>query len=265
MLEPIKYTTISSICVRDIVFYEKNNVENLIQFCKLNHISYLPGKDRQSCYKLNENTFELIEKIPEELICYPQDLIFSHSTIKKFTNGNHDEVMFVMEDGFIKGVVHIVDYNNNDLYVELFRLLLKFEKNIRQLLEKYGKKNEDVLNYFESESLNSSFFLEKVEYYKSESGKARILNSNIFEAFYLRDLLLFCFYSNILNKRDVNLNKITAIRNWVAHSREVIYINPDTKHPIYNIKGLKEFVENVQSLFKAFDHVEMKILNDRKY
>ncbi|PWK19085.1 hypothetical protein [Xanthomarina spongicola] len=261
MLEPIKYTTISSICVRDIIFYEKTNDEYLISFCKLNHISYLPGKDRRSCYKLNGNKFELIKKIPEELICYPHDLIFSESTIRKFTNGNHDEVMFVMDRGMIKAVVHIVDYNNNELYVELFRLLLKFEKNVRKLLEKCGKKNEDVLEYFEIESLNSTFFLEKIEYYKSESGKSRILNSNIFEAFYLRDLLLFSYHANILDKRDVNLKKITTIRNWVAHSREVIYINPDSKHPIYNIEGLKEFVENVQSLFRAFDHVEMKILD----
>lgn len=259
MLEPIKYTTISEICIRDLYFYDESEEEKLIEFCELNHITYLPGKDRKSCYRLINNEFERLDYVPDDLRCNPYDQIFEDSTIEKFMAGNHDDVMFVMENDLIKGVVHIVDYNNNNLYVELFRLLLKFEKQLRKLLFEKRKRNQDVLNYYKYKAKKNEFFAKRYEYFTEGKGQDQMKNSNELEAFYLRNLIMFALSQKILDHKMTDLNSITEIRNWVAHSQEVITINPSNDHPIYNIEGLKSFVRNVRSLFDAYDHLELEL------
>ena len=70
---------------------------------------------------------------------------------------------------------------------------------------------------------------------------------------------MFAVSQKILDKKIADLDGITEIRNWIAHSQEVITINPYNDHPIYNIEGLKSFVRNVRSLFDAYDHLEFEL------
>ncbi len=263
MLDKIKYMTIRDICMKDLIFYEDMDSQLLEEFCKLNFISYIPSKDRKSCYQYTNTGFLLLQDIPDQIKCYPTDLIFDEATIQKFRQGNHDEVMFVMEDGWIKGVVHIVDYNNDDLYVELYRMLLKYESKLRKLLLLHKYSDDDLVKWFEEKAIQSKrkkdkmFFIDRYNILISEKECIKRMNSNPFQTFYLRDLISFGISKSLLLKNDFPINIISEVRNWVAHSKDITAIHSNSDHQVYNIEGLMEFIAMTKIFFKSNDALDM--------
>src|SRR5690606_36438939 len=73
--------------------------------------------------------------------------VFDQDTLNKFKQVNHNEIRFIVENDLIKGVVHIVDYNNEFLQVQLYRALFLFESNLRKLLALNGKTNDDFIDW----------------------------------------------------------------------------------------------------------------------
>lgn len=263
MLNKVKYMTIRDICVKDLIFYEDKDSKSLEEFCQVNFISYIPSKDRKKCYQYTCNGFLPLQRIPDEIKCQPSDLIFDEVTIQKFKTGNHDEVMFVMEDGLIKGVVHIVDYNNDDLYVELYRMFLNYENKLRKLLLNNSYSDEDLVKWFKDKATQSrkgkekTYFQNRYITLNSDKERNKRLNSNPFQTFYLRDLINFGLSKRILIKKDFPINVISELRNWVAHSKDATSIHPNSEPPVYNIEGLLVFIGMTRTFFQSYDALEM--------
>ena len=151
MIEDIKYATISKIYVKDLVCFNNTNSKNLKTFCLENGITYLPSLDKKSCFRLNGDKF-VNSKLTNDLICNAYDRLFDETTIAKFESGKHDEVMFVVEDNKIKGVVHLVDYNSAFINFEFYKAIYELETNLRQILIKAGETNDTLLKWFLLES-----------------------------------------------------------------------------------------------------------------
>jgi hypothetical protein len=123
MIRKLKYAILSDIGTFDLKYYEQDKEVELIKLCTDNGISYLPDKSREFAYKLDNGKFKKT-KISDQLKVNPYDLIFDKETIDKFREVDHNEIRFIMENGLIKGVVHIVDYNSDYIGIELFKALL---------------------------------------------------------------------------------------------------------------------------------------------
>lgn len=265
MLDRLKYFMIRDICMTDLTFYDKDDEERQIDFCTKNNITYLPARDRKSCYQLVDGKFEHVEAVPENAQCTPEDLIFKDETIGKFeADGNHDEVLFVMEDDYIKGIVHIVDYNNPQLYVELYRMLLAFENNLRKVLKRKRYVNDDLIIWLSERSKDQTLGQGERNYYTkaynrhtSSQEERRRHQTNPFQTFYLKELLQFMFSEQLVIGTIREVEDISDVRNWVAHSRDVTAIHPDSEHPVYNIQGLKRFINQVRLFFKVNDRLLM--------
>lgn len=265
MLESVRYSNISDICVTDLFFYDKNKEKDLVKLCREYKISYLPDRDRKSCWQLTDSGFKPIETIPKAFSCSPTDLIFENDTIEKFKQGNQDEVMFVVENNMIKGVVHIVDYNNPDIYVELYRMLLKFEQNLRKLLIEKGYRNKDILEWFdmkcrkETDSKIKNHFKRRANYYNGDKEKDKREKANPFQTFLLSELLYFIIDIQLVEISKDDEEKIRELRNWIAHSKDVTAIHPNSDHPVYNIEGLKKFIGLAKSFFNSYDVLELRL------
>lgn len=136
MINKLKYATISDIGVRNLIFYDDSNKEHLIDFCRKNGISYLPTRDRRGIYKLYNNDF-VQDELSADLSVNSFDMLFADQTLEKFEKINSNEIRFILDNEKIRGVVHIIDYNNEFLYVELYRAILRFENNLRTVLIRY--------------------------------------------------------------------------------------------------------------------------------
>lgn len=262
MIDHLKYSTISQIYVKDLIYYEADKEAELAEFCERNGISLLPGPDRRTCYQLQMGAFIRLP-LTEEIMCNPFDRLFDEMTLAKFEKGSHDEVMFVMEDQKIKGVVHIVDYNNDFINFEFYKAVYHFEKMLRGILHHLGESNETLLEWMAKKGQNSRHWLRRyqsccpadTDMYENQEEKRR--NCGPFQTFYLNDLLHFMAFRKYASPFfGKSIQQITGLRNWVAHSQDLTHRVGTVNSPLYRIDDLKEFVKNVNRFFNCYDELE---------
>lgn len=271
MIDKLKYATISQIYTKKLFFYDSEDIEKSRNFCQDLGITYLPDKDRKSYYELVKDKFETRVLIPEEHFNL-NDLLFDEKTLDKFENGNPVNVLFVVDDGRIKGVVHIVDYNRKFIFFEFYKLLFTYEKMVRKLLELSGEDNDSFLNYLKQKSEKEQAQVKKKETFwtglyincigdkasEIERRKDARLKLGPFQDFYLHDLLVFCNSKRIL--KITNQDSLTRIRNRIAHSVDIIKLE---KGPIgralYDCSGLTEFRKDACRFFQNYEILEDKL------
>ncbi len=268
MINKLKYATIIDIGVTDLFFYDPDNEQKCSEFCRDNSISYIPSKDKKTIYKFNDSGFSNL-KLDFELTVYPFDRIFDNATLKKFEKVNHNEIRFIIEKYKIKGVVHIVDYNNEKIQVEFYRAFYRFENNIRNLLIKSGYKNEDFINWvkiqseLENKEVDKNFWINR---YKSlmpvdrrtlKQEREKRSSSNPFQTFYMRELLLFCVDNNLVEQHLIKLDSVCNLRNNVAHNKDLTAkSNEENGSLVYNFNNLKSFVTKANDFFDAYEYLE---------
>ena len=265
MIDSIKYAIISDIYVKDLICYSSENAERLNKFCVDNGISYVPGEDRKSCYRLINDNFRL-QQLTKDLVCSPTDRLFDQKTIEKFERGSHDEVLFVQDNDRIIGVVHIVDYNNEMINIYFYKALYSFERMIRDLLSGQKETNQSLIDWMkEKGEKNPHWNLrykqcvpDKQSKYQEEEQKRKDFGP--FQTFYLNDLLYFAASKKYVSKDfRRNLNSIINIRNWVAHNKDLAHKSSDLRKPLYRIKELKEFVSNANGFIHSYEELEQKL------
>jgi hypothetical protein len=264
MIESVKYATISNIYVKDLIFYDKGKEQRLIEFCEKNGISHLPDADRKTIYKLNQDKFTVVP-LTDDLICHPFDRLFDENTISKFENGDHDEVMFVIEDDVIKGVVHIVDYNNDFLNIEFYKASYNIERMLREYLIAVGETNNSLLNWMQEKASTNKFWENRYNQCMPSNNEKReqLIKKRKdlveFQSFYLNDLLLFAASNKLVSdKFKKNIEAVKQVRNWVAHSKDLAYRSEEIDKPLYKIKELKNFVANANQFFECYEELEFK-------
>lgn len=271
MIQRIKYATIADICVYDLFFYDEKRTKELVKFCKENNISYLPSKDRRSVFRLSGDHFEKSE-LGEWLILSPNDLIFSEKTIEKFKEVNHNEIRFVLSDDKIVGVVHLIDYNKEFIYTELYRSLYQFEQNIRYLLKNSNQTNEHFIRWAIDRSENyqkekeRKYWKKRIEDIRPGDPDKDTLRkaANPFQTFLLSDLLSYVGSLKELGdvSKHVNRSKrsVENLRNWVMHSKDITAtgspdVSDETNQIIYNYDGAKKFIQNSIDFFDVYDAI----------
>lgn len=272
MINKLKYATIADIGVYDLIFYDSNREEELIQFCNLNGISFLPSKDRKSIYKLEDNRFNR-QNLSSNLSIRPYELIFSKDTINKFSYHNHNEIHFIVEDDLIKGVVHIIDYNSEYIQVELYRSLYKFEVNLRELLVKEGLTNDDFVDWVKNkadttkDNNSRNHWLKRYDdLHPSDPNKLEKIilkrrEFKPFQTFYLLELLRFASDKLIIDKTKIDIDKICSLRNQVAHSNNFTTYTIEDGQLIYNYNNLIKYVEQINAFFKAYEYLTLEKSN----
>ncbi|MET3113464.1 hypothetical protein AAKU52_001189 [Pedobacter sp. CG_S7] len=268
MINKLKYATISDIGVRDLIFYDVSNKEHLIDFCRKNGISYLPTRDRKGIYKLYNNDF-VKDELSADLSVNSFDMLFADQTLEKFEKINSNEIRFILDNGKIRGVVHIIDYNNEFLYVELYRAILRFENNLRTVLIRYGFDNRDFIDWIYGQSINqkreskrefwAKRYLELIPDDLDKLNKTELIrrDANPFQTFYLKELLLYFVSKRIVNGNDIAIEELCNLRNLIMHSKDVTtYLVGLNGTVIYNFEGLKTFVNNCKKFFLSYEVLE---------
>ena len=256
MIRRLKYAVIADIGIFNPVFYDEQKKESLAQMCKENGITYLPAKSRETVFKFANNQF-VETKIEEDLKVNPYDRLFADETIEKFEKVNPNEIRFIMEHGQIRGVVHIIDYNNNFIDVELFKSLLQFETNLRQLLISKGFTNENFITWVSEKpesSINGHHWNRRLYQIQNQGEEREITNS--FQTFYLKELLEFAVSKNLFDIHQSEIEDINQLRNLLAHNKDAISYSDINGSIIYNSEGLRKFANQIKAFFYAYETLE---------
>lgn len=277
MNDRLKKARIKDIAVTKLICYNPLHEDNLRQFCFRNGISYLPDVDRKFIYQLSEDGFTK-RSLTEDYCLNPEELLFDITTVRKFERVDENEIKFVVEDGKIVGVVHIVDYNNEFIAVELYRSFFRFENALRSLLIKNGLCNQDLINWVKINrdyemfmSDGSNYWTDKYErmmpsdpykYAKVENQRQLVYP---FQTFYFKELLEFAVDQNLLNKNIFNTYSLYHLRNFMAHSRHFVSVaESDEGQLLYDFNNLKDFVSNINRFFLASDELERLLAENVK-
>lgn len=269
----LRNATIDDICVKDLIFYEEANRDNLYKFCFRNSISFLPSPDRKSVYKLTSDGF-INRRLNFDYCLHPNEPLFAESTISKFEKVDQNEIRFVVTDGLITGVVHIVDYNNEFVAVELYRSFFRFENSIRNLLMRRGFTNDNFIKWVRTnrdceinDPLNDrSYWRDKYDtlmpadpYYLSRAEKNRRMVYP-FQTFYFSDILEFAFENHLLDKKIFQPRVLKSLRNFMAHNRHFVSVTESHDGQlIYDFKHLKNFIADINVFFNASDELEFRL------
>ncbi len=259
MINKLKYAIIANIANFNPLYYDPQNEEQLIAYCKKNGFSHLPSRDKKSVFKLEGNQF-VKKRVEDVFTVNASDFIFDLSTIMKFENPNPNEIHFIIENGLIKGVVHIVDYNNIYINVELFKAILKFESNLRQLLIYKNLDNDDFMEWIADKAAkeDNSYWHRKNN--NLLNSRRQMKYANLFQTFSFRDLLNFAQDRDILDLSDKEIDDVSDVRNSLAHNRDVTSQMDDHNGSIvYDFVGLKIFTEKMRSFFNSYEVLAEKV------
>ena len=189
-----------------------------------------------------------------------------------------NEIKFLVDKGSIIGVVHIVDYNNEFVAVEIYRSFHRFENALRSLLMKNGLSNEDLISWVkinrDAEMFNSNegFYwsdkykrlmpLDPIKLSKVEKQRSMVYP---FQTFYFSDLLEYALDINLLDRNIFITKSLYELRNFMAHNRHFIAMaESDEGQLIYNFNHLKNFVKNINTFFSASEELERLLNNNIK-
>lgn len=234
---------ISEIMTNSVIFYEKEQEQDLMAFCKERDITFLPSEDFKHVYKVNSNNFEQMT-MPENMKLHVGDEAFNLKTFEKFSENS--TVKFVYQNEEIVGAFHFSDYNKNSAYVYLYAQILDFEKNLRDLLSK-DHTNEDLINRFkelvETEKSERRRKLYENKVHMFEKKRELIENSKPFEHFDITELISF---ANNKLKLKINQELIKDLRNKIMHFKQ-------------NIQNKEGRFDSLLFDFASFDHFRTEI------
>lgn len=258
MIKKLKYAIIADIGNFNPMHNDAEKEAELIAYCNKNGFTYLPSKSKKSVYKLENNHF-VRRGIDDVVKVNAFDLIFDQRTIQKFEEPNHNEVRFIVENNEIKGVVHIVDYNNAFISVELYKALFQFESNLRQLLIDNDLSNEDFISWVwdEATKTNNDYWHRKLE--TLEYRREQMSYANLFQTFNFRDLLLFAKEKKLIELSNREIDNISDIRNSVAHNKDVTSHSDENGMIVYDFEGLDIFLEQMNSFFQSYELLADKV------
>lgn len=269
-INKLKYATVSDIGVYNLICYEENKKKELIKFCEQNGISFIPSANKKSIFELQNGKF-INKEIDETYKVNPYDRIFESDTLAKFEK-NSNEVRFIMENNRIKGVIHIVDYNNEFLQVELYRAIFRFECNLRTLLVNSGKTNEDFIGWVEeiiknkTKKKDNEFWVKRLEVIrpkdeiKRKQAENKMKEASPFQTFYLSELMGFSKSLGIMKNEKINIDQIMKLRNHNAHGHHATTNNVNSEGEIiYNYKGLKDYIDWMKNFTEAYDYLEEEL------
>jgi hypothetical protein len=268
--------TFENIMQPEILFYDKKMEAACFDICGHLKIDNMPAINGKNYYELHNKQFKK-KTIGNVHKLYLDDSVFSPALLKKFRVNNHN-VLFVFEENVLRGVVHISDYNRNNVLESVQDDLLAFERKLRQLILLNGFKNEDMQDFF-LQMKNSSKDKNEKNYYarKIKSYDYRINEINNFGQFQLfefSDLMNFAenSFSKVVHQiNDYSINGkqktgkeiLRELRNLVMHGK-----NPVTKENeklIYSIRSLQGFMESLLVLRIEYGAVINKIRQHPDY
>lgn len=244
MIDTLKYATISKIYTKDLKFYNPDDTKGSAAFCERYGITYMPDVSRDKCYEFLGDKFEIrdLSDVPQ---CSPADLLFSTATLDKFKEAKRaDDVLLVTEKDKIKGVVHIVDYNNEFLYFEFYKLVYYFERNLRKLLTLNKESNDSFLAWGRRGIT------------ENQLQECRALGP--FQTFYLLELLSFAMEKGHILMNEEERKAIGKVRNWVAHHPDILLNEKKEEQTdrLYDFSRLEKFVKNVEVFFQHYEILE---------
>jgi hypothetical protein len=259
----LKPLTFADIMERDLYYYDPSREDVCRQFCEMLRISYLPAlSDRASYFSWNvaDDCFEGPHQVGAEVSVSIDDDIFHPSVLKKFGNHHHN-VLFVLEEKRLAGVVHIADYNKNAVLLTYYAFLLDFEKKLRELLIFSNKTNDDIIDYYKR--MIDVLYGGPMEHcrrqyndYMRNDKKIKMMEAlGPFQAFPIADLMYYAREQKILDIELTDIQELKELRNSTMHGQDVV--GQDER--LFSIESMEKHFMRIGLFQKYYSRLKQRL------
>ncbi|MBP6872702.1 MAG: hypothetical protein KBC43_11905 [Bacteroidales bacterium] len=268
--------TFGDIMQSKILYFDPEIKEACLDICRILHIDNMPAFDGKHYYELIKDGFEERE-ISDDQRLEVDDRIFAPDLIAKFRKNRHN-VVFVFEGHVLRGVVHICDYNQDNVIQAIQDDVLAFERNLRQWLILSGFSNDHFMIYFKYK-ISSVKKEKEADYWKSRHDWAtkkieEMKNLSPFQLYDFSDLLNFVSSSFsketfkipivlISGEKHSGIHELSSLRNLAMHGKNPITF--DEPEQIYSQKSLEILFAQLEFLTKMTHELTLKIRNHGDY
>lgn len=252
----IKPILLSDVQTNDLVYYDPKFEKECLSFCQRRDIDCLPSlTDPMKFYRKSGSSFEERKVLPDQIVD-EQMQIFDPLLLDKFSAYR---LLFVMNHNHLSGVIHFSDYNKPVVHTYLYYQISTYERSLRKLLEDNGKKNQDMLEYYQAKIEASSG--------KNQNRYKRNLNSYLknqeenekltpFECFYLLDLIELADHCDVI-KLNTETNEL---RNQIMHAHELVLLADRGRQAlVYTLSSFTQFFNRALNLLKDCKRVNNRI------
>lgn len=258
-----KPITFADIMERDLYYYDESREDICRRFCEMLRISYLPClSEEPSFYTWNaqKERFEGPNVITHRVSVRAEEEIFQPSVLKKFSYHHHN-VLFVLEEKRLAGVVHIADYNKNAVLLTYYAFLLDFEKKLRELLIFSNKTNEDMVDYYKR--MIDVLYAGPMEHcrrqyndYIRNEKKIRMMEAlGPFQAFPIADLLYFAREQGLLDIELTDVQELKELRNATMHGQDVV--GQDER--LFSMESMQKHFERILLFEKYYSMLKINL------
>ncbi len=258
-----KPITFADIMEKDLYYYDPSRKDICRRFCEMLHISYLPHLSEEPSFfswNAKKEEFEGPNVITHRVSVKADDPIFQPSVLKKFSYHHHN-VLFVLEENRLAGVVHIADYNKNSVLLTYYAYLLDFEKKLRELLIFCGRTNADLVNYYKrmmgilyggpQEHCRRQYN----DYMRNEK-KIRMMEAlGPFQAFPIADLMYFAREQQLFNIELTDVQELKELRNSIMHGQDVV--GQDDR--LFSMESMQKHFERIQLFEKYYSMLKINL------
>jgi len=242
----------------DLLYYDADYTEKGYQFCEKRDIDCLPIiGDSEHYYWRGEEKGQFEHRLVEEERRLPAGTdAFQSDLLERF---KRFPVQLVYQDGDLSGIVHFSDYNRDIVSQHLYGVLSQYERDLRALARREGRKNSSMAQYFsdkleeakaKGDEKKQDYFRGKLEHYDRQKEQRGKLPE--FDTFYLEDLL-----GLLKHERKMKLSGgVTNVRNAIMHAQELVHMRDMTTPDfIYDYDPFARFFRDILELLEDVQRV----------
>jgi hypothetical protein len=261
-------TNISEVITSNPVYFDSEKSNICARICNILFIDCFPDLDGKSY-----NRFVNDEWVRKP-IGYDISGIDSAFDIKllELYEKNDSNIVFTTNKKFVDGVIHFTNYENPNIYSNIYHNLNIFEKNLRSHLYEYGLSDNDFIEYLESYELTRAKKPERKKWLNKrvlELKKSH--DKRPFEKTFLSELLDYSVskYHSLeirqklgtsflkkkydIDGRDFSANEIIKkLRNFIMHHDNISGESIFTPHDFVTFKEFFNYVLIFKESFNEF-------------
>jgi hypothetical protein len=243
---------LEDIATKNVIFYESNYEDKLLDFCEENNIDRLPGYEGSYKYIREDESFQKKDIQESEKVRATRRAL-NTEIMEKFSD---EEFLFVYRQGELIGIAHYCDYNSSEVYEYLYHTIFEVETDIRKLLREEGLNSSDMVK-----------FIEEHPHFEKSDNRHNSENIKSYKPFQNANLIELVNFLHSRNEFDLTLDQhsLNELRKRVMHEKQFIeHRNHNEDTMDYDLESFKDFRKMIGELNKSSrkirNYIELKTM-----
>lgn len=250
---------LESVITRNLFYFDESKKDTCVRICKKLEIDCFPDLSEDKFWIFEDDVWkpnEINDSLTEIYNPFDKKLLDLYKS-------NHSNIVFVSSNSMVDGIIHFTNYENENVFSNLYRNLHVYEKSLRSHIISLDLNFDYLLNYLENRRIESNDKDESLRFERmiTKVKKKGVNLLNPYQELDFGELLNFSvssYHSNELiekiglkklKKENISISDIRDFRNVIMHHKQV---SGENWNKLHNFDDFEIFFMRVLKFRKAF-------------